>query len=230
MITMDKLVVIFDLDDTLYREIDFLKSAFQEIAHLLSESLEESSETIYDYLFQCYQKGDNAFQSLLNKYPSSNYQVNDLVNLYRQHNPNISLSPVTLDVLTTIKHAVYKVGLITDGRVIQQQHKIEALGLKDYFDGIVISESFGSTKPDMRNFQYYESLFEDATHFIYVGDNTQKDFIAPNALGWTTICLKDKGFNIHLQSFDDHPTKQPHMIIEDFSELPDLIMQILCEL
>ena len=32
MPSMCKKVVVFDLDDTLYKEIDYLKSAFQEIA------------------------------------------------------------------------------------------------------------------------------------------------------------------------------------------------------
>ena len=35
--------------------------------------------------------------------------------------------------------------------------------------------------------------------FTYVGDNLNKDFVAPHALGWTTICLRDDGRNIHKQ-------------------------------
>ena len=38
------MVVIFDLDDTLYQEIDFLKSAFKEISDILSTEFTEVSE------------------------------------------------------------------------------------------------------------------------------------------------------------------------------------------
>jgi putative hydrolase of the HAD superfamily len=225
MITTNKLVVIFDLDDTLYHEVDFLKSAFQEIAHLLSGALQEPPTKIYDHMFHCYQKGGDAFQSILQVYQITKYQVTDLVNLYRNHHPDITLSNNTYNALTIIKKVVYKVGLITDGKAIQQENKIQALGLKDYFDGIVISETFGSKKPNIKNFKYFEKLFDDASHFMYVGDNTQKDFIAPNALGWTTICLKDTGVNIHAQSFKGNSAKQPHLILDELAELPDLLNQ-----
>lgn len=43
-----------------------------------------------------------------------------------------------------------------------------------------------------------------APHLTYmcVSDNLKKDFIAPNALGWETVCPLDDGRNIHKQDFD----------------------------
>jgi putative hydrolase of the HAD superfamily len=35
-----------------------------------------------------------------------------------------------------------------------------------------------------------------------VADNVSKDFIAPNIMGWQTICLIDNGKNIHKQQFE----------------------------
>lgn len=45
--------------------------------------------------------------------------------------------------------------------------------------------------------------YPDCHGFTYVGDNLKKDFIAPNALGWLTVCLKDDGRNIHKQEVED---------------------------
>ena len=45
--------------------------------------------------------------------------------------------------------------------------------------------------------------YPECHDFTYVGDNPRKDFIAPNALGWQTVCLKDDGRNIHRQRVDD---------------------------
>lgn len=222
---MDNRIVIFDLDDTLYQEIDFLKSAFQEIAQILSSEVKVSKKTLYTYMIQCYNDGKDAFQSVIDTYHIHHLTVIHLLNMYRNHYPNIHLSKDTVESLNIIKETSYKVGLITDGREIQQRNKLNALGLQNYFDGIVISETFGSSKPDARNFKYYETLFGDQYNYTYIGDNTSKDFVAPNSLGWTTICLKDKGLNIHKQSFKEDHSKQPHFIINALTELQSLLLQ-----
>lgn len=224
------MVIVFDLDDTLYQEIDFLKSAFQEISNLLSHEVAESSDRLYRYMLKCYENGGHAFQSIIETYGVKKFNVTDLVTIYRNHNPNIALSYDTKAILSTIKKEAYKVGLITDGRSLQQHHKLKALGLENYFDATVISESFGSSKPDARNFKYYETLFGAMYHYVYIGDNTNKDFIAPKALGWTTICLKDKGRNIHKQSFKGDVSKQPQVVIEHLSELTSLLFKLPSDL
>lgn len=37
---MKRKIIVFDLDDTLYKEVDFLKSAYQEIASWLEDTYE----------------------------------------------------------------------------------------------------------------------------------------------------------------------------------------------
>ena len=56
-------------------------------------------------------------------------------------------------------------------------------------------------KPNLHNFKLVENLNINKK-FIYIADNTSKDFIAPNALNWDTICLVNNGQNIHKQNFD----------------------------
>ena len=51
-------------------------------------------------------------------------------------------------------------------------------------------------------------------------DNPQKDFIAPNRLGWATIGLLDSGSNIHGQKLDGLSDEQlPSVWIEKIEEL-----------
>ena len=49
----------------------------------------------------------------------------------------------------------------------------------------------------------FMSLMEihpEATEFVYVGDNIEKDFYHPRRLGWHTIGIRDtEGVNIHPQ-------------------------------
>ena len=65
--------VIFDLDDTLVYEIEFLKSAFKEIAERLEP---ERDLELYEEMFSIYKKKENVFAVLHQKYP--NYSKEDL--------------------------------------------------------------------------------------------------------------------------------------------------------
>lgn len=46
---MKRKIIVFDLDDTLYKEVDFLKSAYQEIASWLEDTYELRVFTIICY-------------------------------------------------------------------------------------------------------------------------------------------------------------------------------------
>jgi putative hydrolase of the HAD superfamily len=60
---------------------------------------------------------------------------------------------------------------------------------------------------------------KNAENFIYIADNPNKDFITPNKLGWTTICLLDRGQNVHEQIFTNSIEFNPHFVIKSFDEI-----------
>lgn len=111
-------------------------------------------------------------------------------------------------------------GIISDGRSLQQRNKINALGLPQYFDGrnIIISEVFGHQKPDPAAYRFFMEAYP-AEAYVYVGDNTKKDFLAPNRLGWETVCLLDDGTNIHPQDFSLEKDFLPKRCIRRLSEM-----------
>ena len=202
-------VVCFDLDDTLYKEIDYLKSAFQEIAEYAAAHREGCSDSVrmlsikaYKRMLDSYQYGLNAFTEL-NRFLGVGLPISDYLYIYRNHKPKITLSKDVTNTLDALKRDNIQLGLITDGRSVQQRNKIEALGLDRWIgaDDFVISEEFGSEKPALANYEYFMKRYPGCSDFTYVGDNPDKDFIAPKALGWETICLKDDGSNIHKQDF-----------------------------
>lgn len=184
--------LVLDLDDTLYSEISYLRSAYQFIATNLSKE----PDVLTVEMLQQYYLDEDVFESL-----SKNYNVDKkiLLDWYRCHTPNIKLYP---NVLETLNHysRKYQYGLITDGRSKTQRNKLQALGLLPYLNSIVISEEIGSEKPNLMN---YKKVMRDleCKEYIYVGDNLKKDFITAKYLGWKTICLKDQGENIHRQDF-----------------------------
>lgn len=226
---LDKLVVVFDLDDTLSYEIDYLKSAYKEIAQTIADTqeLEVSEQEIYSQMILFYEKGLNAFSSILEIYNLRKIKLSDLIQRYRNHQPNISLANEALELLDFLKDSNIKMGLITDGRSVQQRAKIKALGLENYITDMVISEEFGSEKPSLKNYQFFEEKYAtQGTKFFYVGDNIKKDFVTPNKLGWTTICLKDKGYNIHVQNIEVDVVFKPTFEVATLSELKELIANL----
>lgn len=219
------MLVAFDLDDTLYQERDFQLSAYRRIAHIIGRRHKEANA---DSLYRAMRKSKNGFRVLNLRIPSEwpESDISWMVQTYRTHLPDIKLStPVcrTLDELVARGHTL---ALITDGRSVTQRHKIESLGLTRWIDpGLIsISEEIGADKHERQPFERMETLTPDETERIYVADNYAKDFRWPRAMGWKTVCLRDRGRNIFAQCPDEHsPEYHPHHTIDRLSELLDLL-------
>ena len=206
-------VIVFDLDDTLYNELDFLKSAYKEIALFLAP---DDWKRLYSTMFSFYRSKINVFEYLANEY---NAEIGLLVETYRNHYPDIKLFNGVLEIFDAIKSKNGKIGIITDGRSNTQRSKLESLGILNYIDKIIISEEFGSEKPNLANFKEIENSLPGNIYY-YLADNLKKDFIAPNSLGWKSVGLMDNGMNIHFESYKYVFTDNlPHDFIFDFEEL-----------
>lgn len=209
----DGTAVIFDLDDTLYNELDYLKSGYRHIAASLQP---DAWKLLYAKMFSLYRNNLNTFDVISSEF---NVSKETLLTMYREHIPDISLSEGAGELLAAIKARGGLLGILTDGRSLTQRNKIHALGLTKVMDKIVISEDIGSEKPDERNFKTIE-LQLPATNYYYIADNLRKDFIAPNNRGWKTIGLLDNGMNIHPDShlYMDR-RHMPHEFISSFKEI-----------
>lgn len=213
---INKYVFVFDLDDTLYKEIDFLKSAFKNIASIVDY---DNSIQLYKNMLNDYYKRNNVFKKISQSYPE--YSLDYLLNLYRSHYPDITLDNDTSKTLQFLRKCGIT-GLITDGRSSTQRNKIKALGLEDYFDKILISEEIGYSKPDIRLFEQFHKYNSET--YYYIANDTNKDFFAPNQLGWNTVCLIDwQNFNIKKQEFDIESNFLPMFKINKLSELKEII-------
>ncbi len=204
---MCKKVICFDLDDTLYKEIDFLKSGYRKIADHVEKRYGLDASDVYDRLLSWYRLDENPFVNL-NKTYEIEHPISDYLNIYRYHHPNLSLSNDTIETLNALQEEKVILAIITDGREVTQMQKIEALGLTKWFrkENIFINEDTSHFKPSHWSFDRLmlhcsEQCPEEDLSYYYVGDNPQKDFLAPNQLGWETVCLLDDGRNIHGQDF-----------------------------
>ena len=229
MPSMCKMVVCFDLDDTLYKEIDFLKSGYHKVAELVAKRYGIDEREVYDNLLSWYYSKENAF-ALLNETYGLDNPIEEYLNIYRYHQPDIVLSDGVAETLNALKTQDVGLGIITDGRTISQQNKIEALGLGRWFekDYIFINEEPEHFKPNHWSFDRLmlccrEQYGDADISFYYVGDNPKKDFIAPNQLGWQTICLMDDGRNIHSQDFSGEQDCLPQNRINKIRDILSLV-------
>lgn len=216
---MSERVVCFDLDDTLYKEKEYLCSAFGEVAAYVASRKHVDSAEVYNVLMKAFEGHRSPFQEM-NALLRVNVPVTDCLKIYREHRPNIQLSEDVVNFLQALKNSSCILGLITDGRSVTQRNKVKALGLERFFtdENIIISEEFGTAKPSERNYSYFMDKYPGAD-FYYVGDNLGKDFIAPNRLGWTSICLLDNGNNIHHQDFSVPMMYKPTKVIGTLGEM-----------
>lgn len=215
-INLSSTTVVFDLDDTLYPEADYVASGIryicQQIFLLFGKDITpllQDANSNKDWLAAaCKHAGlpQSAKESLLW--------------MYRLHFPDICLSPDCKSALRFISKEARAVAILTDGRSITQRMKLKALGLGNW--PAFISEDYGSEKPDPRRFEIIEKRYP-SKNYIYIGDNLKKDFLGCNPRGWISIGVRANGRNIHPQDAHGLPVEaMPHYWINGWNELLEI--------
>ena len=209
MILPNSKIFVFDLDDTLYSERDFEKSGIEFVYDNLNIN-HISLETILN-------NRNNWIKLIID---GTNNQITKqlVLDIYRNHFPSIQLYNDSKIFLEKLLSQGNEMSLITDGRSITQRNKLRALGIESFFKTIVISEEVNSEKPSENNFKMVMNNRHNE-NYIYIADNPNKDFITPNKLGWTSICLLDRGQNVHQQNFKLSVDLLPHYSVNSFEEI-----------
>lgn len=184
--------IVFDLDDTLYPEIAFVHSGFRAVAEQVALSMGNAAAH-YDWLLRRHATGPRGrlFDDLLTSLnlPADPGRVEQLVRLYRTHSPTIELHD---DAARALQRCMRRgnVGIVSDGPWEMQRNKVRALPLPPGIEPIILTDQWGREfwKPHKRAFESVMSQWKaDGSTLAYVADNPAKDFVAPNALGWTTV-------------------------------------------
>lgn len=175
--------VIFDLDDTLYSEKEYVKSGYKKVSDYLGGGYEEK-------LWKYFEEGKPAIDELLKEIHREDIKK-EVLNIYREHKPSLHLYDGVMELILHLKTQGIKVGIITDGRPNGQKNKIAALGLNDIIEDIIITDELGGEqfrKPCDIAFRIMQRRWRlNSSEIVYVGDNLGKDFHAPKRLGMKTI-------------------------------------------
>ncbi|MHC4596621.1 MAG: HAD family hydrolase [Planctomycetota bacterium] len=224
-------IVVFDLDDTLYNEIEYCKSGFTAVAEFLANLPEASAaEHIFATLWKQFTTGNHTktFNAALDEL-GMDYDdklIGELIEVYRNHIPKIALPQDSRDVLCQLS-TKYTLALLTDGFLPAQQLKVQALGIEKYFKCVVYTEQLGRNcwKPSPAGFEkLMQTLNATPENTAYVADNEKKDFIAPNKLGFLAIQIIRPG-RIHTEPSGE-PGAAARYVIRQISQLPALLKEL----
>lgn len=200
---------VFDLDDTLFREIDWVRSALRHCAELVGERYRLDPDKIFASFWRGLRERGRGkvFRVSLKE-----VGVEDVEELfpylyyrYRIHQPDsLELMPGVRETLVELRRRGYKLGIITDGVLTAQMNKVRALGVEELVNAIVYTEVFGYEfrKPSTVPFKVIKRYLGEEGEFFYIGDNPDKDFIGAREEGYRTIMLKDDGNELKARKLD----------------------------
>lgn len=216
-------VIVFDLDDTLYPEADFVSSGYRAVAERVWQDLSVDIEPELRRRFAAGQRGDlmSAAMRALGVATPDNYVSSVLVPVYREHLPTIRPYVETVPVLTELRSRGHRLALLSDGWAGVQRRKLAALGIAGLFDEIVFTDDLGrdAWKPSTQGFKrILDALGVRGGAAMYVSDNPRKDFVGPHRLGMQTVRIIRPGTE-HSEALAPTATHQPQRTINALHDL-----------
>ncbi len=192
------MLIGFDLDDTLYKERDYVASGRAAVAEAVSLTTDVAARDAARVMAGGADPFD-ALEAYLRQRGVEGWPVSRMVEVYRTHRPSLQPDAALNALLGQLRRAGHRVAIITDGQSERQRAKIAALGLDGVVDAVYISDEVGGDKHTGRGFDAAVADFPCAER-VYIGDNPAKDFAYASAHGWATVMLADSdGTNIHPQ-------------------------------
>jgi len=188
-----KKIIAFDLDDTLYDEIFFVKSGFNAVNNFLRNQFNYNE--FYDHAWDLFLKNEEKIFDKVIKESNIEYSkviINKMIEIYRNHKPKIHLYEDAEWALNYL-YKKFDLILISDGYLDTQKNKFKALNLEKYFKKKYFTDEWGTHNWKPNQFIFQKAQFDfnkDPSMFTYVADNPEKDFVGTNATGWNSIYIK----------------------------------------
>lgn len=185
------MVIIFDLDDTLYAERTYVEGGFRAVSSIGESRFGWRGDASFAFMMRVLEEEGRG--RIFDRWIEQNgilskKLVRECLHLYRHHTPAISLSHETRCLLQDL--AEYPKYIVTDGHKVVQEKKVHALGLPPLFRHIYLTHRYGirNSKPSIHCFSLIREReqcnWED---MVYVGDNPLKDFVNLTLLGVHTV-------------------------------------------
>lgn len=221
--------VLFDLDDTLYDQRQWLSGAFLLAGRHLEEECGIPAREAQAELVALSNRFGSASGSLFNRLLASHGIAEDpallhvLIARFYEHRPEtLEPYPGVRETLREIQNGGLACGLITNGRTDVQLAKVDALGIRESFLIVLVSGMFGDTWKKPASLMHRKALAElgvEGRACVSVGDNPGIDFVPARETGCCTIRVL-KG---EYASVIADPGTDADRTIDEIPELPALL-------
>lgn len=230
----------FDVDDTLYDQLEPFRLACEQI---MGAEFETDYERLFvrsryysELVFNRSESGQMAMEDmyiyrLVHAFADLGMVLEpqkalQLQRAYGKYQGKIRLLPGMADLLAAARNRGALLGVITNGPSGHQRDKIRALGLEQWIGGqhMFISAEMGMAKPDARVFkQIQDELALDPANTYYIGDSFANDVAGAWNAGWRSVWFNRRRHSI--------PRTRSQSLLPDFTvysvkELHELIMRI----
>jgi HAD superfamily hydrolase (TIGR01549 family) len=170
--------VVFDLDDTLFDQKDWILRKLDGLWDRLRDEL-PPRETFLDELLLIIEEGNRShlFDAYCAKQSLTDALRRRMIEIYRRVQPESArLYPDVLPVLEQLRRSGLRIGLLTDNPASSQRMKLDVTGLWRRLDAVVFTDEHGAPKPHRQAFHLIaERLGVDAGRLAMVGDHPWRD-------------------------------------------------------
>ena len=171
-------------------EYDYVLSQFSNVTEFLSGRIGIDAQDVFSDLKTAFDNNrKDPFERIIKKYSIDESIKNKMIEVYRFSRPNIQLYPDVEMFLNELSNTDATMAILTDGNTKRQNMKIDALGIRGYFDIIIVNEpGYFKPKPDgymdiLKNYSF------NPEQILCIGDNPSKDFYYPLESGYRVIKL-----------------------------------------
>ena len=221
--------VAFDLDDTLYPERDFVRSGYRAVAEWAEAHLGLGAPIVQAELDALFAAGirREVFNLWLEERGLDPARwVHDMVSVYREHSPHISMFADAAALLEVLESRGVRRGVITEGFRTVQESKLRALGLADAFEVVVIGgeEARERWKPSRAPFEeWLQRMKVHAEESCYIGDNPAKDFRGARETGMRTMRVR-RAEGLHAREEPPTPGDGADVEVRDLDEAAQVLL------
>lgn len=182
--------VIFDLDNTLAdRKYAFLKHSEKCADDFLADSdlKEKFIARLVELDCNGYRPKNEVYNTVSEEFPL-NCTPKEIMDSW---NPNagrfIRPEPYAEEILKYLSEK-YTLALLTNGSSRTQNIKLDRVGLRKYFDAVIISEETGTAKPDPEIFlMICRRIVTAPENCVYIGDSFENDIIGASSAGMKAV-------------------------------------------
>jgi len=166
--------VVFDLDNTVYNEIEYLTKVFEYI------SLKLKIEEVSSFLLDEFSKNgrNNLYQKLVKNFHLKNFTIHDFLNCYRNcpvEENEIKINPSIYGIIEELYRNKRMIFILTNGNIIQQKNKIKSIDLPHKkFINIFYASSKGKKFQKPNPFFINKILLKNSINYneiLFIGDS-----------------------------------------------------------